>query len=113
MAIDKEAYKQMKFTIGVFQIRNMINNKILVESSTDLTAIWNRHQFQLKNGLHPNAALQKDWDTAGGQNFSFEIISEIKQDETRTADYRKEVKQLEKMFIEELQPFGDKGYNRQ
>jgi hypothetical protein len=108
----KEDYKQKKFAIGVFQIRNIVNNKILVESSMDLVAIWNRHQFQLKNNLHPNAALQKDWNELGGENFVYEIISEIKQDETKMIDYRKDVKQLEKMFIEELQPFGDKGYNK-
>lgn len=41
----------------------------------------------------------------------YEILSEIKQDETENVDYLKQAKELEKMFIEELQAFGDKGYN--
>lgn len=41
----KDSYKQLKFKVGVFQIRNIINNKIYIESSTDLVAIWNRHKF--------------------------------------------------------------------
>jgi hypothetical protein len=48
----------------------------------------------------------------GEGNFVYEILSEIKQDDTKTTDYRKELKQLEEMFIEELQPFDDKGYNK-
>jgi hypothetical protein len=107
----KDSYKEMKFKMGVFQIRNIENNKIYVESSTDLVAIWNRFRFQLNSGLHPNTNLQKEWSAFGAQNFIYEILSEIKQDDTTTTDYRKEVKQLETMFIEELQPFDDKGYN--
>lgn len=107
----KDSYKEMKFQIGVFQIRNTENNKIYIESSTNLIAIWNRHKFQLKSGLHPNPYLQKEWTEFGEENFTYEILSEIKQDETKTIDYSKEAKQLEIMFIEELQPFGDKGYH--
>jgi len=108
----KDTYKEMKFQIGVFQIKNTANNKIYIESSTDLVAIWNRLRFQLNSGLHPNTNLQKEWNEFGQDNFRYEILSEIKQDDKKTADYyRKEAKQLEIMFIEDLQPFGDKGYN--
>ncbi len=107
----KDDYKEMKFKIGIFQIRNIENNKIYVDSSVDLIAIWNRHRFQLKNGLHPNIYLQKEWSEFGEKKFIFEILSEIKQDATKTTDYRKEAKQLETMFIEELQPFDYRGYN--
>jgi len=107
----KDGYKEKKFKMGVFQIRNIINNKIYIDSSTDLVAIWNRHKYQLYNGLHLNITLQKEWTEFGQENFIYEILSEIKQDETRTIDYRKEVKQFEAMFIEELQPFDESGYN--
>ena len=36
----------------------------------------------------------------------------IQQDEASDVDYKKEVKLLEEMYIEELQPFDDKGYNK-
>jgi group I intron endonuclease len=107
----KDSYKEMKFKVGVFQIRNTINNKVYIESSTDLVAIWNKHKFQLNSGLHPNKNLQNEWTVFGQENFVYEILSEIKQDETQTIDYRKEVKQLENMFIDELNPYDDKGYN--
>lgn len=109
----KDSYKEMKFKIGVFQIRNIVNNKIYIESSLDLVAIWNRYRFQLNNGLHTNISLQKEWNEFGQDNFRYEILSEIKQDDKKTIDnYRKEAKQLETMFIEDLLPFGDKGYNQ-
>ena len=109
----KQDYKQKKFSTGVFQIRNTLNNKIFIDSSTNLDAIWNRHKFELNMGGHRNEELQKDWTAAGEENFTFEILSEIKQDDTVNTDYAREAKQLAVIFIQELQPFGEKGYNKQ
>jgi hypothetical protein len=106
-----DEYKRTKSQIGVFQIRNKTNNKVFVESSLDLVAIWNRLRFQLNMGSHPNTELQKDWKALGEENFAYEILSEIQQDDTVQMDYRKEAKKLEAMFIEELQPFGERGYH--
>jgi hypothetical protein len=106
----KNEYKEMKFTMGVFQIRNTVNNKIFIESSNDLKAIWNRHRFQLNFGNHPNEALQQEWKEYGEDKFSYEILGEIKHTET-PGDYSKEIKLLEKMYIEELQPYDEKGYH--
>ncbi len=108
----QDEYKQMKFRMGVFQIRNTVNGKIFVGSSSNLTAIWNRHKLELNYGNHLNAELQKDWKEFGEDKFLYEIISEIKQSETETKDYKEEIAELETMFIEELQPFDEKGYNR-
>jgi hypothetical protein len=108
----KEEFKQVKYRMGVFQIRNIVSNKIFVGSSTDLTAIWHRHRLQLNFGNHPNEELQNDWKESGEDKFAYEIVSEIKQTEKDDVDYEKEVKLLEEMFIEELQPFGEKGYNK-
>src|ERR1035437_9321118 len=107
----KEEYKLKKFKIGVFQIRNTVNGKIFVGSSVNLDAIWNRISSELKLQGHRNESLQKEWVEFGEQNFSFEILSEIGQNDGEKIDYNKEAKKLEEMFIEELQPFSDKGYN--
>lgn len=108
----KEDYKQMKFVIGVFQITNTANGKIYIEGSTNVTARWNRYITQLNFGSLPILDLQNDWKVFGEEKFSFEILSEIKQDDSKEIDYAKEVKDLEEMFIEDLQPFGEKGYNK-
>ncbi|MBF0541152.1 MAG: GIY-YIG nuclease family protein [Nitrospirae bacterium] len=108
----KDEYKQIKFKMGVFQIRNTINGKIFVGSSTNLDAIWNRSRTQLDFGSHVNSNLQKDWKEFGEVNFKFEILSEIKQKEMEIVDYNSEVKVLEEMYLEQLKPYDDKGYNR-
>ena len=107
----KDQYKQMKFRMGVFQIRNTVNGKIYVEGSANLDSIWNRHRTQLNFGGHPNPELQKDWKDSGEANFVFEILAEIAEEAGKNIDYKKEVKTLEAMYIDDLQPFGDKGYN--
>lgn len=107
----REEYKQKKFRIGVFQIRNTANGKILVGSSTNLDAIWNRIRTELKFNGHRNEALQADWNSFSEDAFVFEVVSEIEEKEGENLDYAKEAKKLEEMFIEELQPFGDKGYH--
>lgn len=107
----REAYKLIKFKIGVFQIRNMVNNKIFIDSSVNLDKIWNRHRVELNFGNHRNAVLQKEWKAFGEDNFQFEILSEIEQRDDPTIDYAKEAKLLAQLFIEELKPFGEKGYN--
>lgn len=104
-------YKNMKFRMGVFQIRNTVNNKVLIESSPNLDKIWNRHRLELQFGGHRNAGLQKDWKEYGEDNFVFEILAEIEQKEDSTLDINKELKLLEQMYIEELQPFDVKGYH--
>ena len=71
----KDEYKQMKFKMGVFQIRNTVNDKIFVGSSTDLDAIWNRHRVQLNFGNHQNAELQNDWKELGPERFVYEILA--------------------------------------
>ena len=108
----KDEYKQMKFKAGVFVIRNTVNNKIFLGSSVNLDAIWNRHRLQLNFGSHPAAELLKDWKELGEDKFIFEIISEIKQnDEMTDKDIADEVKALEKLYLDELKPYGDNGYN--
>ena len=107
----KDRFKEIKLKIGVFQIKNTLNDKILIESSTDLVSIWNKYTFQLNGGLHQNSSLQKEWIEFGQENFTYDILSEIKQDESKTIDYRKEAKLLAKLFIDEMQPFDDRGYN--
>lgn len=106
-------YKERKVPMGVYQIRNTTNGKIFVGSSKDLIAIWNRNRLQLDVGNHPNTELQKDWKSLGEPGFAYEIVSELTPsvDDAPGKDYAEDIKELEKLFLEELQPYGEKGYN--
>ena len=42
---------------------------------------------------------------------SEDVLNEIKQDDSKSIDYRKEVKLLERLFIDEILPFDEKEHN--
>lgn len=106
----KIEYKEQKFELGVFEIRNKIENKIFIDSSNNIPAKFNRHKFQLNAGLHPNKEMQADWNKYGEINFEFNVIEEIEQkDEIR--DYSKKLKELEKKYVTEAEFKAIKIYN--
>ncbi len=98
----KEEYKQMKIPMGVFQIKNIKNNKVLIDHSIDMESKWNRHKMELKFGNHRNRNFQKDWNEYGEENFVFDVLSELKKSEEENINYNKELKTLQDMVIEEL-----------
>jgi hypothetical protein len=105
----KREYKLNHRPMGVYQIRNIANERVLIGASLDLPGIFNRQKFQLKMGNHPNRALQAEWNEFGADGFAFEILDEITPMEGR--DYREEVALLEELWLEKSQPYGDRGYN--
>lgn len=49
--------------------------------------------------------LQKDWETFGGDAFTFEILEEITQKETQTeAEFREELELLGELWAEKFDP---------
>lgn len=107
----KLAYKASRRPIGVFLIRNLVSNKVFVGSSMDLTAIFNRMRFQLAAGAHPNKELETDWKHLGAAKFEFEVAEELVPREDPNFDYKSELEFLEDLWLEKLQPYGDRGYN--
>jgi hypothetical protein len=104
-------YKEQKLPMGVFQVRNTASGKIFIGSSTNLNAARNGEMFKLEMGGHMNTALQTDYKALGASTFVFEILHELKLPDD-APDPRGELKALEAMTIEDLQPFGEKGYNK-
>lgn len=100
----------MKFPAGVFQIRNLQNGKIFISSSSDLNTAWNSQKFKLNAGLHPNQPLQNDWKNSVEENFAYEILEIIENDDKPLNT--KDLKALEALIIEIKQPFGLKGYHK-
>jgi hypothetical protein len=98
----KEEYREMKFPMGVFQVKNISNNKVLIDNSIDMNSKWNRHKTELRFGNHKNHALQQDWNEKGEDNFVFEVLSELKQEDEKNINYASELRSLQQMIIEEL-----------
>ena len=80
----KKAYLQQETPMGVFQILNTENQRRLVGVSRNVRSAFNRHQFQLKNGVHHNADLQADWNQYGPGAFTFEVLDELEPLADRT-----------------------------
>jgi hypothetical protein len=107
----KLEYKASRRPMGVFQIRNLVNGKIYVGSSLDLTAMFNRIRFQLFAGAHTNKALETDWRNLGSDKFVFEVLEEVFPREDPNYDYAADLETLEDLWLEKLEPYGDRGYN--
>ena len=107
----KQDYQQTPRAIGVFLIRNNLNDKVFLAAGVDLRGLMNRHKFQLTNGSHANKQLQADWNECGGNNFAFEIVDELSPRAGAEVDYRAEVAFLEDLWLQKLKPFGERGYN--
>ncbi|AKG34194.1 GIY-YIG nuclease family protein [Paenibacillus durus] len=125
MSLDKQkkkelasAYAQSFRPMGVYQIRNVKNGKILVLGSMDLTGAKNRLEFLQQTNINNINELKQDWKEYGGDSFVFEELDQIKpreeilNDISELNEYQEEVDALLELWIEKLQPFGDKGYNK-
>lgn len=103
-------YKEMDTEAGIYQIKNLKNNKILVEATLNLRTI-NGKQFQLKMGSYINKQLQEDWNKYGEEAFVFEILEVLEEKKDVFFDKKDELKKLKAKWVAKLEPFGDRGYN--
>jgi hypothetical protein len=106
----KQEYKQGLRPMGVFQIRNLLNEKIFVAAGIDLAGTINRHRFQLSAGVHANQKLQLDWTNQGRERFAFEILDQMNPAEDPRYS-RKDLETLEDLWLKKLKPYGERGYN--
>lgn len=107
-----QQYKQRPLTMGVFVIRNTISNKIFLASGQNLAGIMNRHKFELQHGSHKNKELQADWNELGSSNFAFEVVEQMEPPSVAHFDAKQELRFMEDLWLAELKPFGERGYNQ-
>ena len=107
----KQLYKEMKSEGGVYQIRNTINQKVLVVSTPNLKTI-NGRRLQLADGSHQNKQLQEEVKQYGAEAFVFEVLEVLEEKEEGIFDKAEELKKLEKKWLEKLQPYEERGYNK-
>jgi hypothetical protein len=107
----KKKYKQTMRPMGVYQIKNLVNGKIFIGSSSDIPGKINSQKFQLSLGSHMNQELQNDYKLFGSDNFAFEILDYLEPKEDINYDYTDDLKALKEMWIEKLLTSSPKGYN--
>ena len=87
--------------IGIYLIKNKINNKKYIGQSKRLTERKRDHFHTLRNNTHHNGHLQNAYNIYGESNFEFKIICECEKDE---------LNELEEYFIDLYDAYTD-GYN--
>lgn len=107
----KNDYKQAAQPAGVFKITNTANGKIFIGSSVNVPGRLNRYRLELEMGSCRIPSLQDDWKANGSEVFTFEIL-ELIDPGTEEKDIADEVSALEELYLEQLQPYADKGYNK-
>ena len=92
-----------KYECGIYQIRNIINNKIYIGSTKNFPNRWRNHKSDLNRNKHGNKYLQNAWNKYGNESFVFEKL--LICDE-------KDLIMFEQKFIDYFKPCNrDNGYN--
>jgi len=97
----KRAYKETPLRKGIFKVVCTATGRTWVDASTSLDSIQNRIWFTLRMGSHRNRALQKDWNEAGPEAMSFEIV-EVFPDEATGFGLENLTKERRRFWLEEL-----------
>jgi hypothetical protein len=108
----KQQYKEIKIQAGVYQITNVTNGKICIIATRDLKTM-NGKRFELEMGSSKNRPLQKEWNEYGKDAFTFEVLEILEKKEEGFFDLKDALKKLEEKWLDKLQPYGERGYNKQ
>jgi hypothetical protein len=107
------AYREARRPMGIYRVRNIHDGRSLVGRSVDLPSILNRERAALRFGAHPNAVLQRDWNALGPDAFAFEVLDTLTPPEGRPDyDPADDLCVLEALWLERLEPYGERGYMR-
>jgi len=108
----KRRYRENPPEAGIYRITNTANGKVFIGKSLNVRGKLNGQMFELKLGSHRNRALQKDWNEFGDGSFAFDVVDILKPDDNPQRDMSEDLAALEEAWLEKLQPYGDRGYNR-
>ena len=107
------AYKETRRPMGIYRIHNTRDDRSLIGRSVDLPAILNRERVSLRFGMHSNATLQADWNALGPDAFVFEVLDTLEPPKDQPDyDPTDDLRVLEGMWLDRLQPFNEGGYMR-
>jgi hypothetical protein len=107
----KKQYRQTLPPMGIYQITNLATGRMLIGSSKNLPGKLNSSRFQLQQSSHMNRELQRDYAQYGEDGFSFLVLDLLDPKEGLDHDYTRDLAVLEEMWLERLQPYGERGYN--
>lgn len=98
----REDFENKKTSMGILIIKNIESGKIFPKATLNAEAWINKSKFVLRLGQFENAELQADWNTLGEDQFTFEILDRLEEDDSPFYDYKKELSKLEEACIANL-----------
>ena len=66
--------------IGIYGIKNKINNKIYIGQSTKIEKRWTTHKRELNKNKHANSFLLRSYKKYGKENFEFLVLEECSKE---------------------------------
>jgi len=106
----KMQYKETKVQAGIYQIKNIKNQKVFIVSTKNLKTI-NGKKFELEAGSCTSKTLQQEWNEYGKESFVFEELEILKEEDISPLGIKGDLKRLEEKWLEKLQPYGERGYH--
>lgn len=97
---------------GVFALVHIASGKSYVGTTPDLPAMKNRLLFQLKMGACSIKPLADDWNKYGEEAFEYKELERFKPPESGQYNLMKELEAMEADWLERLQPYDERGYNK-
>jgi hypothetical protein len=89
---------------GIYEIRNIVNNKVYIGCSSNIKIRWRTHKTKLRAGTHENSYLQRAFNKNGEEKFQFKIIEEVNIDD--------KLVNIEQKWLDDTKCYErDKGYN--
>jgi len=81
--------------MGIYQIRNVINDKVYIGSSQNIFhKRWPQHLMELKKNKHHCDHLQNAWNKYGEKSFTFEKIEDVNK--------KKDLKGREQWYLDNI-----------
>jgi hypothetical protein len=108
----KDDYKRTLQPMGIVQVKNLTNGRCFVMRSANTKGTINSLRFQLKTGAFATShELCRDWQALGEESFAIDVIDELAPVDEVGHDYDADLRALEDLWLEKLQPYGERGYN--
>ncbi len=107
----QQQYKETKIEAGIIRITNTKNGKVFL-TGTKNTRTINGIEFSLGMGSYINKELQQEWKEYGADAFVIDVPEILEIKETGYFDLEDALKKLEDKWLEHLQPYEDRGYNK-
>lgn len=82
---DRGAARETTPRAGVYSVTCRRTGRVYVGCSDHMNCALDDHRSRLDQGIHPNYAMQADWNTYGSGSFDLVIHEEINDADRETA----------------------------